>query len=197
MDFKLDAFPVDDTVGGLRSTEKIKIMICYLLRDVGEAFPRDALRSALYDNGIANYFEISQAIDDLLEVGAISLSDGDEPALTLGPKGEAIAKELEDELSVYIRNKAVRAVRLTEIYEKRKKENEVTITKIHDKRYRLTVTMHSGLARDGETDELMQLSLYVTDALQAETMKQSFLNNPVKLYEKVVEGLTDDPTFQE
>ena len=57
--------------------------------------------------------------------------------------------------------------------------------------------MHSGLARDGETDELMQLSLYVTDALQAETMKQSFLNNPVRLYEKVVEGLTDDPTFQE
>lgn len=197
MDFKLDAFPVDDTVGGLRSTEKIKIMICYLLRDVGEAFPRDELRSALYDNGIANYFEISQAIDDLLEVGAISLSDGDEPALTLGPKGEAIAKELEDELSVYIRNKAVRAVRLTAIYEKRKKENEVTITKIHNKRYRLTVTMHSGLAHDGETDELMQLSLYVTDALQAETMKQSFLNNPVKLYEKVVEGLTDDPTFQE
>lgn len=195
MDFKLDAFPVDDTVGGLRSTEKIKIMICYLLRDVGEAFPRDALRSALYDNGIANYFEISQAIDDLLEVGAICLSDGD--TLTLAPKGEAIAKELEDELSVYIKNKAIRAVRLTAIYEKRKKENEITITKIHDKRYRLTVTMHSGLAGDGETDELMQLSLYVTDALQAETMKQSFLNNPVKLYEKVVEGLTDDPTFQE
>lgn len=195
MDFKLDAFPVDDTVGGLRSTEKIKIMICYLLRDVGEAFPRDALRSALYDNGIANYFEISQAIDDLLDVGAICLTDGDN--LTLNDKGDAIARELEDELSVYIRNKAVRAVRLTEIYEKRKKENEVTITKIHDKRYRLTVTMHSGLARDGETDELMQLSLYVTDAMQAETMKQSFLNNPVKLYEKVVEGLTDDPTFQE
>lgn len=195
MDFKLDAFPVDDTVGGLRSTEKIKIMICYLLRDVGEAFPRDELRSALYDNGIANYFEISQAIDDLLEVGAICLTDGDN--LTLNDKGDAIARELEDELSVYIRNKAVRAVRLTEIYEKRKKENEVTITKIHNKRYRLTVTMHSGLARDGETDELMQLSLYVTDALQAETMKQSFLNNPVKLYEKVVEGLTDDPTFQE
>ena len=33
-------------------------------------------------------------------------------------------KELEDELSVYIRNKAVRAVRLTEIYEKRKQKKE-------------------------------------------------------------------------
>ena len=28
MDFKLDAFPVDDTTGGIRSTEKIRIIIC-------------------------------------------------------------------------------------------------------------------------------------------------------------------------
>ena len=198
MDFKLDAFPVDDTVGGIRSTEKIKIIICYILVNTKEALTRSDVQSALYDNGIANYFEISQAIDDLLKVGAVEQNgETQDPVLNVSAKGMQIAKDLEDELSVYIKNKAVRAANLTAIHEKRKKENDIAITKINDKRYRLDITVHSGLDADGENDELMKLSVFVTDQLQAQTMKQSFINNPVKLYEKVIEGLTDDPVFKE
>ncbi len=198
MDFKLDAFPVDDTVGGIRSTEKIKIIICYILVNTKDILTRSAVQSALYDNGIANYFEISQAIDDLLKVGAVERSgENGDPILKVSGKGVKIAKELEDELSVYIKNKAVRAANLTAIHEKRRRENDVTVTKINDKRYRLDITVHSGLNNDGDEDELMKLSVFVTDQLQAQTMKQSFINNPVKLYEKVIEGLTDDPIFKE
>lgn len=198
MDFKLDAFPVDDTVGGIRSTEKIKIIICYILANTKDTLTRSSVQSALYDNGIANYFEISQAIDDLLKVGAIEQSgENQDPVLKVSAKGVQIAKDLEDELSIYIKNKAVRAANLTAIHEKRKRENDVTITKINDKRYKLDITVHSGLDNDGDEDELMKLSVFVTDQLQAQTMKQSFINNPVKLYEKVIEGLTDDPIFKE
>lgn len=198
MDFKLDAFPVDDTVGGIRSTEKIKIIICYILSNGKDILKRSDIQSALYDNGIANYFEISQAIDDLIKVGAVNhQGETQDPVLFVSPKGEQIAKDLEDELSVYIKNKAVRAANLTAIHEKRKRENDIIITKINDKRYRLDITVHSGLDSDGKDDELMKLSVFVTDQLQAQTMKQSFINNPVKLYEKVIEGLTDDPVFKE
>ena len=58
MDFKLDAFPVDETSGGLRSTEKIRIIICYILINSEASLTRDDILSSLYDNGIANYFEI-------------------------------------------------------------------------------------------------------------------------------------------
>ena len=71
MDFKLDAFPVDDNTGGIRSTEKIRIIICYVLKYHSGSLSKDNLISALYDNGIANYFELCQAIDDLLEVNAV------------------------------------------------------------------------------------------------------------------------------
>ena len=75
MDFKLDAFPVDDKTGGIRSTEKIRIIICYVLKDHSGILSRDNLLSALYDNGIANYFELCQAIDDLIAVNAIKIEN--------------------------------------------------------------------------------------------------------------------------
>lgn len=194
MDFKLDAFPVDDTVGGIRSTEKIRIIICYILKNVDAPLTRDNMQSALYDNGIANYFEISQAIDNLLDVDAIEIRDN---TLILNQKGEQIARDLNDELSLFIKNKAVRAAKLTVVYEKRKKENDISIVKLDDKKYRLDITLLSGLAGNENTDELMKVSVFVTDSLQAETMKTTFLNNPVRLYEKVIEALTEDSEFKE
>lgn len=197
MDFKLDAFPVDDTTDGLRSTEKIRIIICYILADLNAPLTRSAVQSALYDNGIANYFEISQAIDNLIEVGALDVIKGGEKRLSVNENGRKIAKELENELSVYIKNKAVKAARLTHILERRKQDNDFAITKISDKRYKISITMRSGMEAEGENDELMNLCVYVTDSLQAESMRQSFFNNPVALYEKIIEGLTSDCVFKE
>ncbi len=195
MDFKLDAFPVDDTVGGIRSTEKIKIIICYILSSVRSEMTRSDIQSTLYDNGMANYFEISHAVDELLNVGAVKAEpQAHGSILVLTDKGRQIAKELEDELSVFIKNKAVRAASLTAVYNKRLKENDITIEKTAEKRYKLTVKLYSGL---GESDKLMELSVFLTDQLQAQSMKQSFINNPSKIYEKVIEGLTDDPVFKE
>lgn len=192
MDFKLDAFPVDDTVGGIRSTEKIKIIICYIIVNTTAELSRDSIQSALYDNSIANYFEISQAIDDLLKVGAITENNG---ILSVSEKGRQIANDLKDEISVYIKNKAVRSTALTSILEKRTRENNVTITKIDTKKYKLDITMYSGLNR--ESDEMLHLSVFVSDEMQAQVMKQTFLNNPANLYEKIIGALTDDPIFKE
>ena len=100
MDFKLDAFPVDDNTGGIRSTEKIRIIICYVLRSCSGVLSKDDLLSALYDNGIANYFELCQAVDDLLEVNAISTVDN---RLIINDNGIQIARDLENELSLFIR----------------------------------------------------------------------------------------------
>lgn len=194
MDFKLDAFPVDDTTGGIRSTEKIRIIICYILKNIDTPLSRDYIQSALYDNGIANYFEISQAIDNLIDVGAVDSNDN---ILTLNDKGRQIARDLKDELSLYIKNKAIRAVQLTLIYERRKKENEISISKIDKNKYRLDITLLSGMDDSENKDVLMNVSVFVSDSLQAETMKRTFLNNPVRLYQKIIEGLTEDSAFVE
>lgn len=197
MDFRLDAFPVDDTRGGIRSTEKIKIIICYILADINAPVRRLTIQSALYDNGIANYFEISQAIENLISVGAVDKTHGEDDAFVINDNGRRIAKELENELSVYIKNKAVKAARLTVILEKRVKDNDFTVEKLGENRYRIDITMRSGMEADGESDEIARVSVFVADSLQAESMKRSFFNNPARLYEKIIEGLTSDPEFRE
>ena len=194
MDFKLDAFPVDDKTGGIRSTEKIRIIICYVLKDHSGILSRDNLLSALYDNGIANYFELCQAIDDLLEVNALYIEN---ELLYINEKGIQISRDLKDELSHFIKNKAVRAVKLTALYEKRKKENRISVSKINDNKYRLDISLLSGDADNEETEELMNVSIFTTDSQQAEVMKTAFLNNPVRLYENIITALTEDAQFKE
>ncbi len=201
MDFKINAYPVDDTVGGLRSSEKIKIVICYILKNVDAPMTRRDIRSALFDNSIANYFEINQAIEDLLSVGALKGFPSGEDAnageiLKLTENGERIARELESELSPYVKNKAVKAARFTLVLKRRQKENTVDIVKINDKKYRLDIKMSSGL-EDSDFDELLSVSVYLTDYSQAKIMEENFFNNPSPLYESVIESLTGDPTFKE
>ncbi len=195
MDFKLDAFPVDATTGGIRSTEKIRIVICCVLKNYSGMLSRDDLLSALYDNGIANYFELSQAVDNLLEVNAIYFDD--DSKLAINENGLQIARDLENELSLYIRNKAAKAVKLTVLYTKRTKENLVSVHKTKEGKYKLDITLLSGEADKENSEELLKVSVFATDSQQAETMKSSFLNNPVRLYENVINALTEDYQFKE
>ena len=194
MDFKLDAFPVDGNTGGIRSTEKIRIIICYAIKGCQGMLTKDDLLSALYDNGIANYFELCQAIDDLIEVNAIKVEND---RLYLNENGVQIARDLENELSLFIRNKAVKAVKLTALYEQRKRENIVSVVKTDDGKYRLDITLLSGEAGKEGTEELLKVSVYATDSIQAEAMKATFLNDPVRLYENVITALTQEAQFKE
>ena len=194
MDFKLDAFPVDGNTGGIRSTEKIRIIICYALKSSQGVLTKDDLLSALYDNGIANYFELCQAIDDLIAVNAIKIEND---RLYLNENGVQIARDLENELSLFIRNKAVKAVKLTALYEQRKRENIVSVVKTDDGKYRLDITLLSGEAGKEGTEELLKVSVFATDSIQAEAMKATFLNDPVRLYENVITALTQEAQFKE
>ena len=83
----------------------------------------------------------------------------------------------------------------TLIYEKRLKENKVNIVNLGGGKYRVDITIYSGLEGEGDNDSLLDVSMYVPDIIQAEVIKRSFLNNPTKLYENVAQALTEDVTF--
>lgn len=195
MDFKLDAFPVDENTSGLRNRDKIKILICYVFKSLAQPIAKDVILSALYDNGIANYFEISQAVYELEKNGAIALKDGDDAEYVLTENGRKIADDLERELSMYIRHKATQAAMKTLVYKKRLRENKVSIVNLGGEKYRVDITIYSGLEGEGENDSLLDVSMYVPDIIQAEVIKRSFLNNPSKLYENVAQALTEDVDF--
>lgn len=180
---EFDAFSAGVEPGGLRSTREIGILICYMLDQFGKPISREDLIDSIQENGIANYFEVSSAVSELIRLGNLS-SDGNEVAIT--KNGELVAKQLSSELSSFVRNKALNSVR--EQMERRinEKENPVVIEKADDGGYYVTVCMTDG------TRDLMSLRLLVPERSDAESVKNNFYKNPEKAYSIILATMIQD-----
>ncbi len=180
-----DAFDAGIEIGGLRDRDDIRLLICYLLKSVDAPMTRQLLNDAMQEDGLANYFEVTQAIEELLKTGNITadILDEDE-VLSVTAKGREAAELLQTSLPITVREKAVNsAIRLT-TRAKIERENKIEVKKEDDGGYTITFTLF-----DKET-ELMKLSVYVSDSLQLETVKQNFINDPVKVYSTIITSLS-------
>ncbi len=68
---KLDAFASGIGYGGLRSMLDIKILVCYILKSVKSPMTRTQICDAMQETGLANFFDVNSAIDELLENKAL------------------------------------------------------------------------------------------------------------------------------
>ena len=64
------------------------------------------------------------------------------------------------------------------------KDNKVDIIKLDNGGYNVVFSLMSG------NDELMRLTLFAGDSLQAQTIKENYLKDPVKLYSSIITALT-------
>lgn len=182
---EFDAFDAGIELGGLRNRDDIRLLVCYLLKSVDAPMTRQMLNEAMQEDGLANYFEVGQAIEELLKTGNITadILDEDE-VITVTPKGREAAELLQTSLPRTVREKAVNsAIRLT-TRAKIERENKIEVKKEENGGYTITFTLF-----DRET-ELMKLSVYVSDSLQLEQVKQNFINDPVKVYSTIITSLS-------
>lgn len=182
---EFDAFDAGIEMGGLRNRDDIRLLICYLLKSVDAPMTRQMLNEAMQEDGLANYFEVGQAIEELLKTGNITadILDEDE-VISVTAKGREAAELLQTSLPRTVREKAVNsAIRLT-TRAKIERENKIEVRKEENGGYTITFTLF-----DKET-ELMKLSVYVSDSLQLETVKQNFINDPVKVYSTIITSLS-------
>ncbi len=68
---EFDAFDQGIELGGLRNRDDIRLLICYLLKAIDKPIEKAQLNDAVLENGLANYFEINQAIGELLSNASI------------------------------------------------------------------------------------------------------------------------------
>lgn len=182
---EFDAFAEGIEPGGLRNRDAIRLLVCYLLKAIGEPILRTQMNDAMLEDGLANYFELNQAIDGLLKNGCIAAEqeDGKETLRVTG-RGREIADMLETSLPKTVREKAVNsAVRLM-TRAKRVKENRVETERLPGGGYHVTFALESG----GEA--LMKLTVFVADSMQLEAVRKNFLDEPVKLYSAIISALT-------
>ena len=185
MDNEFDAFTQGVEPGGLRSRMQIKLLITFIVSRAGEPMKDSMIIEALQLHGLANYFEVGQAIEELLKTGNITADIlGDDEVISVTEKGREAAEMLQTSLPKTVREKAVNsAIRL--ITKARvERENQIEVKKEENGGYTITFTLFD------KNTQFMKLSVYVCDSLQLEQVKQNFINDPVKVYSTIITSLT-------
>jgi len=173
MDF--DAFTAGVQPGGLRSKDQIRILICYLLSSVGAPLSKEDIINIMQENSLANYFEVTDALSELIEKGIVLLLPDNPELCIVSDTARGIAKQLDNTLPLSVREQAVAAAINLLAKAKRERENRVDIVKT-DCGYNVECHISGG-----EMD-LMSFSLYVPDLFQAHMVKDNFHRDPENVY---------------
>ena len=175
-----DAFSAGVRPGGLYSYQEIKILICYMLMGVPAPLPRKDVLDIIAGEEMANFFEAGGAIDELIGLGHLN----EQPeGLVLTETGKQVATTLSSRIPYTLREKSVKAALRLLMRKQRERDNTVTIEK-REHGTDVICTIH-------EADEaLMTLSIRVADDLQANLIKEKFMDNPTLLYQGVLAILT-------
>ncbi|MCR5522993.1 MAG: DUF4364 family protein [Clostridia bacterium] len=177
MNNEINAFDKGVAIGGLRNTTQIKLLIEYLVENAKEPLTRDVAVEALVTHELANYFEASQAVDDLIANQSI-VKDRD-GLLCITHKGSEALRELIKDLPASVRETAMADATAVQTRRRNEKENTATIVTV-DSGYNVVCNiMH-------KDEILMSVTLYAADFEQAESIKNRFIDDPSALYSTVL-----------
>ncbi len=178
-----DTFSAGVEPGGLHSAHEIKILICYLLIGAGEPIPRSDVLDVICGGGMANFFDTSAAVDELIEAG--NLAEQDDGTLCVTDTGKHAADTLADMLPYTLRQRSVAAALRLLSRRRHERDNRVDIAPAEGgKGYVVTCTVGN------EQPPLLSFSLLVADEYQAELVRDGFLHDPLLLYQSTLAVLT-------
>ena len=179
-----DAFTEGVALGGLRTKNEIRVLLCYLLKNISAEISKSGLNEIIQSLQLINFFEVNSALASLAEAGLVRVSahDGDE-YYSLAEEGGAYADRLDTDIPINVREEVVRAAVGMVAREKMRGSADVSIEKL-DRGYHVILTVR-------DQDEIMQQTvLYAADILQAEALGERFMDAPEKLYAGIIELLT-------
>ncbi len=180
-----DAFTAGVAPGGLVSSQHVRLMVCYILATLNQPIPKDKILELLQYEEIANYFEVVQAIGDLADNGSIVRVDSSREEYTVSERGREAIDELYKTLPFTVREKAIKAAVKMLARMRSEAQNRVE-TEQTDGGVNVTCSV-----MDGDRP-ILTVTLLVPDKEQAELVKETFLDNPLKVYSGSIALLTGD-----
>lgn len=181
MDF--DALTANVAPGGLNNRTEIRILLCCLLSDSKQPVPARQLKEGLHFEGLANYFEVAYALEDLVKTGSIRLVDKAKELYTATESGKMVADTLRSDLPITVLQKATQLTNRILSRVRNEKENKVEFETVGN-----GCMVHCSIM-EGER-AIMKISLLVPDRIVANRIRDSFLEDPQSLYVDVLERLT-------
>ncbi len=168
--------------GGVRDPSTVKIMICYLLQQLGRPVPEDELVELLTGDQTVNYFLLTTTLAGLKKLGHLR-EQGKGKGLVLTRLGVRTAEELGGELPVTLRERVLSRAETLRRENRLNSETTAEIVQAEDG-YRVNFSFH-----DGEI-EFMKLSLYAPDEIQANRLRTRLLEDYQQLYIDLIGRLT-------
>lgn len=169
-------------VGGLFNTAEIKILICYIISSINEPVPGNELANILHYEGIANCFEVNDAIASLCQKGHIKLVNEKDDSYIITETGKNIAETLKTSLPFTVKDRAYSAALKMVSRFKNSKETDIKIYKENGKTYITCSALDNNVP-------FMSVKLLVSDEEQALYIKNKFLNDN-RIYSDIMELLT-------
>ncbi|MBE6716264.1 MAG: DUF4364 family protein [Ruminococcaceae bacterium] len=181
---EFDAMTQGVSVGGVRSRYGVRVLLCYILKNVDSMVSRTAFSEILQSTELVNFFEINPALDALYENGLAELIEKeDDDYFRITPDGISVADKLQTDIPLSAREQALSAAFSVVARERLKGTVDYNIDKTENGCY-VTLTVKDG----GEI--MMQTKLFAADYLQAELVGENFMKNPDKLYSGIIDSLT-------
>lgn len=176
---EFDAFSAGVEPGGLRNSTQIKVLITFITGRLKEPIASEMMLEALQVHGLANYFEATQALDELLSNGNLTEAEG---KLYITPKGKLSVAELSKDIPRSVKETALADAINLQIMEKREGENTVEIEPAKNG-FNVTFKVTH------KNNVLMALTVYAADLEQAQLIKHNFLKDPSRVYSTVITSL--------
>ena len=168
--------------GGLTSSIEIKILICYILSNINTPLTGEEIASILQTDGIANYFETVDAVEDLAKHGQITEISAEPPSFSVSDSGKEILLTLGNTVPHSAKEKALTSASKLLLKTKKLSENDAIITKANDGYIVECIVKDVG-------SDLLNLKLFSGTNEQAQKVKKKFLEDPTTIYRTILELL--------
>ncbi len=171
--------------GGLFNTADIKILICYILSSINEPVPVNALANTLHYEGIANAFEVSDAIISLSNSGHIVQVNAAEDTYITTELGRSSAQTLKTSISITVKDRAYKATLKMLSRFKNAKSIDCKTTNENGLTY-ITCSLLDG------NNVFASVKLQIADESQGRIIKERFIDDPSRIYSGIIELLTKE-----
>lgn len=168
-----------------------KILILYLLGNIGESAEFTTINDMVSQDGLVNYFDFADAFSDLLEKGQIvsrERSKDGEPLYTITDEGRAVLETYQGEMLSDVRQKALRHAMRVLAFKSQGVRQTCRILETAG-----GWTLQCTIADRQKT--LFETSVFLTDRRYAEQMRANFEDRADIIFRGVLSLLSGDVNF--
>ncbi len=178
-------------IGGLNSVPDVKVLVLYILSYAGGELSRGELIRIALDGGTAEYIDITEALDGLMNSGLIDFTSQHTPdRLYITELGRQTLSVFERELPYNVRRRNQAAlIRLLAETERQREIHSDVVKK--EKGYEAVCALLDG------DDTMLEYRVFVPMQIQAQMITEQFKKEPIGQYKRILQLLIDEKLFEE